>query len=395
MNAPKGQQPSIVKIDLTPVYVPFKEEILNMMKAGEGGIGMALKTENEWQGGDFVIAELTTDSGHVGVSECFLWLPETGASPHTVITTIKDCLAFCALGESPFDIHKINQRMEQNLAINEVAKGLIDTACYDLMGKISGRPAHDFMGGCVEKDIPLSGLIGLMGPKEMISIAMIQKTLGFKTIRYKLGKSIQEDIKITAGLREHLGDDMRLRVDYNQAYSRTEAVKAIQAIEPYGIDYAEQPISVHDPIGMAYVQKRVNTPLMAHEGCFGLRDIIMLSEIKGVQVVGINQERPGGITKALKAIDYAQSRGLQVALHNQPLGIGSATMLHIAASRYHAIQHATELMGSYMLENDLVKKPLTYTNGFAKVPEGPGLGVELDHAQLETYATGKKITISA
>lgn len=102
-----------------------------------------------------------------------------------------------------------------------------------------------------------------------------------------------------------MGADTRLRVDYNQAYGVEEAVRAIKAIEAFGIDVAEQPVAAEDCTGMAEAQRRVDIPLMAHEGCFSLRDAITLAELGAIRVVGINSERSGGLSAALKAIDYA------------------------------------------------------------------------------------------
>ena len=76
-----------------------------------------------------------------------------------------------------------------------------------------------------------------------------------------------------AAARDALGPEARLRVDYNQAYTADEAVRAIEAISPFGIDCAEQPVRADDWLGMARVQRRVAVPLMAHEGCFSLTDV--------------------------------------------------------------------------------------------------------------------------
>jgi muconate cycloisomerase len=132
---------------------------------------------------------------------------------------------------------------------------------------------------------------------------------------------------------------------------------------------------------------------MNHEGFFSLRDFITLVELGAVRVLGIQSDRPGGVSKALKAIDYAKSRGLEVMIHKEPLGIASAMLIHLHAGRYYSIDHATELFGQEMMEDDLIVKPLDYSGGTAKVPEGPGWGIELDEKALEKYATGPTVTI--
>ena len=249
------------------------------------------------------------------------------------------------------------------------------------------------MGGKIKNEIPLAALIPLTDVRLMVGIAKSYYKQGYRTFRYKLGKNIQNDIEISEKIRRTLGNEVRLRVDYNQAYTPEEAVRAIKSIEPFGIDFAEQPVKADDYIGMAYVQQRVNTPLMAHEGFFNLRDFITLVELNAVGVLGINSERPGGVTNALEAIVYADKRGISTVIHNQPLGIASAMHIHMAAAKYNSLGYATELFGHVMLEDDLIVKPLDYSKGVAKVPDGPGWGVILDEKALQKYSTNPTIAI--
>jgi L-alanine-DL-glutamate epimerase-like enolase superfamily enzyme len=379
--------PRIVRIELTPLHVPFRELVRQAMAASAGGLGMAIPAEDPWTGGDFAICRLTAEDGSSGVGESFVWLPESGVSPTQLIDTIRGALATYVLGESPFAVEKIRHRMDCNVARCEMAKGLLDMACYDLMGHVAGRPACDFMGGRCVDELPLTALIPLTDVDAMVEMALAFEREGARSFRLKLGESIAGDVHIVSRTREALGDRARLRVDYNQAYTPAEAVRAIRALEPYGIEVAEQPVRATDPLGMARVQRQVATPLLAHEGCFSLLDLIQLIELEAVGVVGINSERPGGVTNALRAITYAEQRGLGVVLHNQPLGIASAMQVHLAAARFPALGHAIELFGHVMLEDDLIVEPLDYAGGTVSVPEGPGFGVELDRGALERYAT--------
>ena len=383
----------IERIELTPLHVPFKEPVIKAMSAGEGGLGFAIGAEESWPGGDFVICKLFSKSGEVGLGEVFVWLPETGVSPYQIIDAIKNSLSKYVLGENPFNVERINHRMDLNLAQNEVAKGLIDMACYDLMGQLSNLPACYLMGGKFVDEIPLAALIPLAEPILVKGILRSYYKKGFRNFRLKLGKSVENDLEIIQLIRSAFGDEIRLRVDYNQAYTPYIAVRAIKAIEPYGIDFVEQPVRASDYIGMAFVQERVNTPLMAHESFFSLRDFVTLVEMKAVKILGLNSERPGGVTNAIKALNYAKMRGLDVVLHNQPLGIASAMHIHFTVAKYPYIDHATELFGQEMLQDDLILDPIDYNNGMAKVPENSGWGIKLDERALNKYSTGSTIIL--
>ena len=384
--------PVITTIELTPIKVPFPAFVREAMQSS-GGLGMMIPAEEEWLGGDFVICRLIAEDGSIGLGEQFVWLPETGVSPGQIIAAIKEALYRYVLGESPFNLEHIRFRMHNNVARNETAKGLIDMAAWDLMGRITKRPACCLMGGGAGTAIPMGVLIPLMEAETMSSLALDFQKTGVRTFRFKLGRSIAEDVKIIASAREKLGADARIRVDYNQAYTPDMAVRAIRAIESFGIDVAEQPVRASDWLGMAYVQKHVLTPLMAHEGCFSLTDIVTLIELEAIRVVGINSERPGGITDALRALTYAEMRGLGVVIHNQTLGIASAAQIHLAAARFNALGHDPELFGHIMLEDDLIVNPIDYCDGTAKVPAGAGWGVELDETALARYAAGETVKI--
>ena len=386
--------PMITTISLTPVFVPFHSHVREIMESS-GGLGMAIPAEEPWPGVDAVICELKAEDGSIGLGEALVWLPETGVSTAQVIDAVGCCLGKYVLGQSPFNVELIKHRMNANVARSEVAKGLLDMACYDMMGRITGRSACDYMGGRVMERIPLAALIPLMDPTKMIEVAVFFHDEGYRSFRLKLGRSIDDDVKTMALMRETFGSEVKIRVDYNQAYTRAAtAIRAIKAIEPYGLDYAEQPVRNGDYLGMAAVQKRVDTPLMSHEDCFSLQDIATLIELKAIGVVGLNPERPGGVTAALRALDYAEMRGLGAVLHSQPLGIASAMLIHLAAARHHQLGYATELFGQVMIEDDLIAEPIDYSGGSAAIPTGPGWGVTLDQNALDKYATGQATVIS-
>ena len=384
--------PPVVSIELTALQVPFRPEVKEAMQQS-GGLGMAIPAEEEWLGGDFAICRITDEDGNTGVGEQFVWWPETGVSPGQIILAVREALYRYVLGRSPFDYRDILTHMNNNVARNETAKGLLDMACWDLMGKVAKKSLCELMGGCQAAEIDLCALVPLMDARSMAEMAYGWQQAGHDTVRLKLGKSIKDDIEIVRSVRERLGSKTLIRVDYNQAYLPADAVAAIKSIEPYDIELAEQPVAATDFTGMAYVQKNVSTPLMSHEGCFSLQDIETLIALKAVRVIGLNSERPGGVTNALQAIDIAAHNRMGVVIHNQTLGIADSMMIHLASARYSLLKHSCEFFGSIMYEDDLVLEPLKFHGGQVRVPDGHGLGIKLDTAALEKYATGPSVTL--
>jgi len=386
----------IVKITLNKVFVPFREEVKGHMSQSSNGLGMALSAEEAWLGGDFVVCQLETRSGYVGFSEAFVWLPETGVSPDQLIDTIKQNLAKYVLGESPFQVASIRNRMERNISRNEVAKGLIDSACYDLQARILNVRVVDLLGGAQREHIPLAALLPLMeNVDSIVGLAMAFKDMGHRSFRFKLGENLAKDEAIIKSARAALGDEVKIRVDYNQAYSVADAVKSIDRISRYDIEIVEQPCKADHYTGMGEVQQRVSVPNIAHEGCFSLQDIYHLGEMGAIEAVGINAERPGGISNAVRAIHYAEQKGMGVVMHNQPLGLGSAWQVHVGAAFYSSLHYEMELFGQVMMEHDLLTRPLDYRDGGVAVPTGIGFGVEIDPYALKEYGTAPSVVIHA
>lgn len=385
----------IVKIELFPVHIPFREEIRERLQGGKGQVAMGLDVEDNWLGGDFLICRMTSESGVVGLGESFVWLVESAVSPVMLAHVIEAHLARFVLGRSAFQRGLIHERMLNNVARNEFAKGVIDLALWDMAAKIAGRPCYDLAGGAQVDRIPLSMVMPLTDLDTIRVVTALGLERGVGSFRCKLGDGKRRDIEIVETVREMIGPDAALRVDFNQAYTPAQALEIINAIAPYGIDFAEQPVRADDFAGMAWVQARTDIPLMAHEGAFGLRDIYTMAEMQAVRCFGLNAERPGGMTWGLEAIDYAAARGIDVCLHNQGAGIGSAMMIQLHAARANRIRHATELQGHIMLESTLIEERLDYENGSAAVPTGRGWGVTLNETAIDRYAVEAPIVVRA
>ena len=380
-------RPRAVRLDLFAVRVPFSAIARQAMDGSDNGLGMAIAAEEPWEAGDFVLARLEDEEGTAGWGEVFMWLPETGVSPAEVISAIVGGLGRYVVGACPADVRAIGARMERNVARNEVAKGLLDLACHDLAARQVDRPVHDLVGGRGTDTIGLCGLVPLAPIEDVVAICAGYVGAGYPTLRLKLGTGVDADRDTIAAVRAEVGDDVRLRVDYNQAYSVPQAVRALRMLEPFGIDAAEQPLATGDLLGMAELSRRTTIPVFLHEGAFTTRDLVTLIELGGCGVVGLNAERPGGLTAALDVIDYAALRGLGTIIHNQPLGLGTAVLAHLAAARFDRLGHDVELAGDVMFDETLVVDPPTRHGGRLVVPSGPGWGVEVDRDALDRFTT--------
>ena len=384
--------PVIERIELFEVKVPLSELARGAMAQSDNGRGMAIPTEESWLEADFLYCRLIDEDGAEGWGEAYVWLPETGVSQREMAMAIRDHLAKYVLGARPTDVQALAARMDRNVARNEVAKGLIDIACHELAARELGRPVHDLIGGAAVDRIPLCGLLPLLDPDTTAELAAGYQRSGYGTVRIKLGTSPHADRAVIAAVRDRCGDDLRIRVDYNQAYDSATAVRALSLIEPYGIDAAEQPLPLGDLLGMVRVQAQTPIPVFLHEGFFSLADAVALTDAGGMGIMGINAERPGGVTGALRAIDYAAARGMGTIIHNQPLGIGTAVHAHIAAARFDRLGHSPEIAGDVMFDHHLTAERYVVESGCLVLPGGPGWGVTVDRNALSDHLIAEPTT---
>jgi muconate cycloisomerase len=390
-----GDSRHIRRIELFEVRLPLSALARGAMAASDNGLGMAIPAEQPWLEADFLMCRLEDGDGIEGWGESYVWLPESGTSNRDMASAIEHHLATYVLGSDPAATQALAARLDRNVARNEMAKGLLDLACHELTARQIGRPVHDLLGGTTVDRLPLCGLVPMAPPEDVAAICDGYARSGYRTVRLKLGGGAHEDRDVVAAVRERCGDELRIRVDYNQAYSAATAVRALQLLEPFGIDAAEQPLPVGDLLGMVDVAARTSIPLFLHEGFFSMGELVALIEAGGCGVVGINTERPGGITGALRAIDYAAARGLGTIIHNQPLGIGTAAHAHLAAARADRLGHDVELAGDVMFDEHLVTRRYTVDDGQLVLPGGPGWGIDVDRDALDDHLVAEPIVLQA
>lgn len=368
----------ITQIDIIPVSIP-RSRVLTLSTYGKLGEGTL----------DFVLTKIYTDEDIFGIGECPPLPPLSPESQPVIVSMIKNWLAPQLMGENPFNLERIWEKMDFAAPTYPMSKAALDLALYDIMGKALDTPVYNLLGGLYRKRFPIVGLIGVGSEEQVAKDASKLVEEGYTGMRLKIGP--KRDVDNVRELRETVGDGVTLRVDCNQGYSMHEAVRVIKAMERYDVELVEQPTVWWDFRALATVAEAVDTPIMPHESIYLLSDVRALIDLGAVGVLGLKMYRPvGGITNARRLLDMAGLMGIPCLIHDDiELGVSLAATTQFIAARYGDLKFKPELSGyPQWIADDVVTHPLDIKNGHVEVPEGPGLGVELDESKIKRYSTG-------
>lgn len=365
----------ITKAEIMAADVPFKGHQENV---GEIALG-------KWQTCRFVIVKLHTDEGIVGHGESapFARLSQLGQKP--IVDVLVDYLAPAVIGKDPFDLEAVWRAMDRATPYAAQAKGAIDMALYDIMGKKTGMPAYNFLGGAVRREIPLQAIVTIDTLENMKQASLRWVDQGFHTIRIKLGLGeLRKDQQLVHEIRKAVGDDIKIRVDPNQAYSVKEALKMIPVLEEHDIEIYEQPVRWDDLDGLAKINASTYIPVMPHEAMSSIQDVRALIDHKAVSLFSLKTDRPGGLTKARIARDLAELYNIPcVVMSSVELSVSTYASMQFAAT-LKDLDFACEASGVYEIE-DIADSAGRIVNGSFVVPDGPGFGVEVDEEKLKYY----------
>lgn len=329
------------------------------------------------------VVRVRTEDGIEGVGEVFLtpgWYgPDTPASMPYLINTV---FAPAIIGESVFNTAKILQKMDQLWRLgNNWSKALLEIAVFDAAGKTLGRPVADLLGGQVRDRFPLVGGIGTDTPEGMAKSAREYVDRGFKTIKVKIGERGNPDLDIARirEVREEVGPDIIIRTDANQVFEVREAISLIRKIERYDLDHVEQPVKDWDIEGMARIRNAIDVPLMADESVHSARDALRVIEAGAADVIKLKIAKSGGYQKCRNIIAICEAAGVGVVVGNgiQTSAASLAELSLCCASPF--VHPAGEFPGPDKLTSDILVKNMEIVDGDAILPQGPGIGSDLDY----------------
>ncbi len=357
-------------------------------------VAVPYRTDETWAFGRrsglvSVLIELETDEGLTG-------LGEAAAYPSTdIVLSVLDSIERLVVGADPFRIEQLIQRIDvvgtwHHVKANSPAIAAVETACWDIVGKAAGQPLVNLFGGRFRDSVEYYYYVASPDPDAVRAEGRRASAAGFGTCYLKVGSDdVGTDVERVAALREGAGPGAKIRVDANEAWSPGAAVRAVRAMEEYGLELVEQPVSGRNLQQMAYVRSRIDTPLLANEASWTRHDQLAVIQHGAADVLSVDNQMDGGLLNLKRSAGLCAAAGLTVLKHSLgELGVALAAATHVVASTPN-FRHANQAYGA-LLSDDVVKDfggpAENYRNGCLDVPSGPGLGVELDRDRVERYA---------
>lgn len=343
---------------------------------------------------DALVVRVTTDDGTVGygevdssplVAKAIIEAPPS----HTRARGLKELL----IGQNPLEISRLWERMRQGTlyygrsgAVIQAMAG-VDLALWDIKGKVLGQPVYQSLGGGYSDRIrAYASLMFDFTPRDTGRRAAAAAAAGFSAVKFgwePFGSDPGTDVKLVAAIRSAVGADVDVMIDAGLAWDVKTAISRCRLLEPYALYWLEEPLAPGDLRGYRRLSGSVDTRIAAGEEECEVGGFCRLMDEGEIDVVQIDVTRVG-LTEAVRIAHLAHDRGLPVANHNFTTDINTAASLHFLASVPNALI-LEYCMEEGELRKSLVRNPIRVQDGFAMVPQEPGLGVEINQETLERY----------
>jgi muconate cycloisomerase len=364
----------ITSIRCVPVLCPRKR---NFGDATRTALGVAAFS-------DYTIVFVETDAGITGLGEVDSVFKRRGSLLRHDLT---EGLVPVLIGEDPFRIAAILQKMDRALDGVEEAKAGIEMALWDIVGKALKTPVYNLLGGKVRDRVPLSYSIPFGDPKDMAELARERVKWGHRTVKVKVGsEDAVRDIAAVKLIREAVGPDIKLRVDGNMGWQTAkQAVQVILEMEKQNLELVEQPLPAHDLDGMAEIRRNISAPLMADESIRSPRAAMQVIRHQAADIANVYVTEAGGLFNASRIFAMCEAANIPCMIGSMPeFGIGTAAQIHLGVAMTN-LGPDSDTCGVLYHQEDLLKTPLRIEKGFAYPPEAPGLGVEVDMAIVDKW----------
>lgn len=320
-------------------------------------------------------AQITLDNGLTGIGSGNPSEYVVGESLTQCMEALQEKNLDFLIGRDIMELHQLTFEVWKRFPKNPSARAALDIALYDLFTKYLGMPLVRYLGQKI-KTLATSNTIGIKNVQDTIHEAADYIKQGFKVLKVKLGKDLNEDIERLIKLRENFGNKVVIRIDANQGYTFQQTIDFYDRTRSLDIELIEQPLPAKAISEMKNLPDEIKSTIAADESLITPNDamtLVMPPLASGI--FNIKLMKCGGVSQGLKIADIAFYQNVDLFWGCNDESIVSITAaLHAAFSCPHT--KYIDLDGSLDLCNDVVKGGFILKNGYMYCSEEPGLGVE-------------------
>jgi len=308
-------------------------------------------------------------------------------SPESIRSAIDTYIAPALAGLDADDINSALHLMDKLVRGNRIAKAAVEIALWDGLGKRLGVSVAQLFGGAVTAKMPVAWTLASGSSDTDVAEALEMIEMRRHNIfKLKIGKrAVRDDVAHVARIKEAVGDAASIRVDINQAWSLQEARWGLKGLQDVGCELVEQPVQARYLDAMAELTRGYEIAVMADEALNGPEDALSVAMSRSADVFAVKIAQSGGLKRASEVISIAQAAGV---------GLYAGTMLETGLSTAAALQlfstvetlhWGTELFGPLLLTDEIMTDPIVYRDFCVEVPQGVGIGAQLDLEKVDFY----------
>ena len=320
-----------------------------------------------------VVVRLVTETGLAGWGEAVLpWRT-------TELSARRDVLLPILGGRSVFDIEELlGQQAVHPLPL----QAAVEMASWDLIGRMAGLPLSCLFGGQYRGRIPLGVRLHGDTIERVIQVSREMAEQGFKWQTILATGRLSSDEDVVTALADAVGDRVELRLDARQSYNMEQAQELCRRLEDAALNFILDPLADGRLDQITSLRRQTTVPLAVARSISAPAELMALIRGGSAPFVVIDIQRVGGLAPARKCGTLAEAAGVGASLcAGHSLGIASAAMLQLVAATpgYTGYIDCTR----HRMADDLLAESFSIVDGMVQVPQGPGIGVEVDRAKIE------------
>jgi L-alanine-DL-glutamate epimerase-like enolase superfamily enzyme len=371
-----SQEQTIVKIDRVELF-PVRYPMTGYFKffAGPDGVG----------GRAAVIIKVTASDGTVGWGQSVPIAKWSDETLETAVVALREYFVPAIMGRDPTDIEGAHRAMDAVIAPGfstgmPITRAGIDVALHDLTGKLRNQSLAQMWGRPTGGPVTLSWTVNVQTLDDVDHVIQQGRERGYRNFNIKVAPDVAFDVELARRVRQAAPDGF-LWADANCGYDLATALEAAPKLAAAGVDVLEAPLRPNLLSGYQALKKQGALPILMDEGIVSSIELEEFCKLGMLDGVAMKPARCGGLLSNRRQIKVCLENGLMwlgSGLTDPDISLAATLALYAA----YDLRKPAALNGPQFLTNDVLREPIRIDGGEAQVPQGPGLGIEIDEDKV-------------